>query len=396
MEPNHIIEKKYPDHDLFYLNSLDLYHGKQQDDSECFINNKGDLIYSTPKNTRTESYFTNFFPGIWSEQRKEFNREIKYWLQIKLAETGVSTFSAFTFKNNQIIPLLQQERIIWAEPLSPTKILLQTAIDDKSNSHLQNQVSIYDTEKNELKNITTTPLGKPPYEDSALVVHKIHGFEYLFSVLVDRRKDNEGDYNHDIYILFNHKGERLTNFETTIGQNGEKTWFEPGKRGLGIAYKLLEKRIHIPSGFYYDGYQICNSLIDVQGNYYGDFYYIFGKIPESLGKTSTRHPKYIDKKLLCLSLPDEKNPNPCLAIIDEHNNILQTQYECPWLFAFVSRALIKDKNIFGKTCITVLDAEDYVRLIDLDGKEIPGTSPIKFESLRIEYTKIFMKQANTV
>lgn len=163
---------------------------------------------------------------------------------------------------------------------------------------------------------------------------------------------------------------------------------------MGITYKLLEKPIHMNSGFYYSGYQVCNSLLDIQGNHYGDFYYISGQIPVSLGKTSTRHPKYIDKKLLCLSLPEE-NSNPCLTIIDENNNILQTPYECPWLFAFISRALIKDKKIFGKTCITVLDSEDYVRLIDLEGSEIPGTQAIRFESLRVDYTKLFIKQTNT-
>lgn len=380
---------KYPDLDLFFLESLGLYHAKQRNDQECLIDDQGEIVYTTRQNTSREHYWTNFSYRHLDKLDEEFNKKISYWIQFGL--THSMSVSVFGFKNKQVFPLLEQEQIIWAEPLSPSKILIQTAVGN-TDPHFRYQIGIYDIEKNELKNILKTRFGNGPDENSVLLVHKIYGTEYLFSVQTDRRKDSEEDFDHDINLLYNCQGERLTDFETTIGQNGEKTWFEPGKRSLGITYRMMESPVRISSSFYHNRFQVYNSLIDAKGNHYGDFYYIYGQSPGSLGKTSTRLPKYIDKKLLCLSVPFENNQSPCLAILDENHNILQTPYECPWLFTFISRALVKDKKIFGETCITVLDSESYVRLIDLNGQEISETRPIKFEGLMVNYIKLFMKQ----
>lgn len=133
-------------------------------------------------------------------------------------------------------------------------------------------------------------------------------------------------------------------------------------------------------------------LIDKQGNNYGDFYHIAGQIPSYFGKTSTRYPKYIDKKLLFLSLPEGNNQPPCLTIVNEDFSRIVTEFECPWIFFNISAALVKDKAIFGKICITVIDKENYVRLIALDGKEIENISPIPFKSLMVNYGKQFISQ----
>jgi len=78
---------------------------------------------------------------------------------------------------------------------------------------------------------------------------------------------------------------------------------------------------------------------------------------------------------------------------DENNNLIRTKYEYPWIFAYSSYSLIKDKNIFGRTCITVIDHNNDVRLIDLKGNEIEHTKPIEFHGLNVNYAKMFTLQA---
>ena len=55
----------------------------------------------------------------------------------------------------------------------------------------------------------------------------------------------------------------------------------------------------------------------------------------------------------------------------------------------MSAALVKDKARFGRTAIIVLDKDNLVRLIDLNGNEIENTYPIKFENLMVNYAKQF-------
>lgn len=191
--------------------------------------------------------------------------------------------------------------------------------------------------------------------------------------------DEIHDCHHSIFLLYNPEGQQLVDFETTIGQNGENTCFEPSRKGRGITYKKLNNPISLSSGGYHSSYGICNVLIDQKGNSYGDFYHIAGQIPNYVGKSSTRYPKYIDKKILCLSLPKEDYQPPRLTIVNEDGTHTVTVFECPWLISNISGAFIKDK-------------EKYVRLIDLAGKKIENTIPITFRSLSEDYKKQFLAQ----
>jgi hypothetical protein len=381
------VKEKYPDFDLFYLEDLDLYHALQDEGKEYMINIDGDIIYKLPDRSSSDYYWTNFSRRSWDKTDLELNSKINYWIQIKYSEHHLPVTSMiFSYKNGKAIQLLEQELILNAAPLSTKKLLLQIAIDKKA-PFSSSQICIYDTEKNECKEILSTK-----YQEEPFSVHKVFGLKYLFSVFIEKVADKTQDYDHELFWLFNSDGERLVSFDTTIGPNGEKTWFDPGKRGLGITYKILDQPVSFSSSFYHSHYGVCNVLIDGEGHCYGDFYHIAGQKPATIGKSSTRYPKYLDKKLLCLALPDSGSGYPDLVIIDEHHQQIRTGYEYPWMIAFSSNSIIKDKKIFGRTCLTVINNEGYVVLIDLDGNEVANTKPIKFKSLTVNYAKLFTLQ----
>lgn len=388
MQDHKIIEEKYPDFVLFHLKQLGLYHAFQNREKEYLINKDGDIVYKLPESGLSEVYFTNFSLGGWDKLNTELNLRISYWIQIKYgSEIQPITAAVFTFKNNQVVQLLREELLLSAMVLSPERLLLQIAADKSVPSSLS-RICIYDIKENRFIDIL-----QAEYREEPFLIHKVFGSNYLFSVFIKKVKDKTQDYDHQLFWLYNHEGERLTDFETTIGQNGENTWFEPSKRGLGITYKLLDKPFKIASSSYDSNYNVCNVLIDRYGHDYGDFYHIAGQTPVTIGKSSTRMPKYLDKKLLCLSLPEEETSHPHLSIFDENNNLIRTKYEYPWIFAYSSNSLIKDKNIFGRTCITVIDHNNDVRLIDLEGNEIEHTKPIEFHGLNVSYAKMFTLQA---
>ncbi|HQD08058.1 MAG TPA: hypothetical protein PLQ65_00235 [Flavihumibacter sp.] len=393
------IAELYPDFDLYALEKLNLCHA-QCERQEHLINHEGRIIYSLPANTDTDSYFTNF---TWRNNEKlleALDQQINVWWQGKIhtevkkprkegSPTAIS-YTLFTVNHGAPEQLLPNEQILGVEAIGPSKLLLQVAVNN-SGPITETDLSIFDTNSRQQKIIARIPFESSPLQP-AFYVHAVLGLQFLFSVKIKTVPAAEGDYQHPIYRLFNNCGDPLLPFDTTIGQNGETTWFEPNKQGLGICYRLLPEVIHINISFYHPQYAVCNVLINQQGRVYGEFYHVAGQIPSAVGKSSTRHPKWINKKLLCLSLPDNNNPYPCLVFVDQQGNRIETPYECPWIFAFVSRALITDKTIFGGTCITVLDKERMVRLIDFEGKEIPGTQPIPFSSLMINYTKLFIEQ----
>lgn len=389
MQHHTIIEEKYSDFVLSHLEQLGLYRAFQSREKEYLINKDGDIVYKLPESSPSEFYSTNFSSGKWHKLDTELNLRINYWIEIKYtsSESLPMTATVFTFKNNQVVQLLREELLLNAIVLSPERLLLQIAAD-KSAPFSLSRICIYDIKKNEF-----IAIHQAKYRQEPFLVHSVFGSDYLFSVLIKEVRNKAQDYDHQLFWLYNHEGERLVNFETTIGQNGEITWFEPSKRGLGIAYKILDRPFKIASSSYDSNYSVCNVLIDRHGHDYGDFYHIAGQTPGYIGKSSTRQPKYLDKKLLCLSLPEEETSHPHLSIFDENNNLIRTKYEYPWIFAYSSNSLIKDKNIFGKTCITVIDHNNYVRLIDLEGNEIAHTIPIKFHSLTVNYAKMFTLQA---
>jgi len=384
------LQEKYPDFYLFHFETLGLYHAINDNDIEYLLNPIGEVIYTKPKNDNVLVY-TNFTFLNWSRKGLEFNKYIEFWIE-HTAFKNLSTCKIFTYKNQVVQQLLNEQTILSAEPIGPRKVLLQTAID-KNNPNELTQIYIFDFDQNHLQKVTTTRFVSTPHQTSPLVVHQISGTAYLFSVLIDIKKEDEY-LDHKIYRMYKNNGEQLLPFDTTIGQNGEETWFEQKKPNMGITYRLLDEPINFSSSWYNSEYWACNSLIDIEGNFYGDFYYISGQVPSELGKTSTKHPKYVDKNLLCLSLPQPGGNVPLLTIVTENNQLIHTKYECPWLFFSYSQAVIKDKKLFGKTALVVLDQDKFVRLIDLQGQEIENVVPIKCETLFINYKKLFIEQAS--
>jgi hypothetical protein len=383
---NKVVAEKFPNLNLFYLQHLDLYYATSGNQEEYIINTDGDIIYELPESSHSASYWTHFSGSLLDKVDIGFNSKINYWVETKFSGSGASA-KIFSYQNAQLVRLMENDLILNAAPLSPVKLLLQIAVD-KSAPFSLTRICIYDTQKNECKEILGTS-----YKEEPFLVHRVFGLNYLFSVFIKKVKNKTQDHDHEVFWLYSHQGERLVNFDTTIGQNGEKTWFEPGKRGLGITYKVLDKAFSLSSSWYHANYEVCNVLLDHEGNCFGDFYHISGQTPSTIGKSSTRHPKYLDKRLLCLGLPDHETSLPYLVILDENNSQIRTKYQYPWIFAFSSNAIIKDKKIFGETCITVIDNNNNVKLIDLTGNEIKNVRLIKFKSLTVNYAKLFTLQA---
>ncbi|MFT3947788.1 MAG: hypothetical protein QM763_12535 [Agriterribacter sp.] len=385
MQVHSAIEDKYPTFSLLWIEPLELYLAFEDSGKECFIDKSGNIVYELPENSSSETYWTNFSLGNWDKWELDFSKQISYWIEIKYSEQ-ITTCSVFSFRDGNVIRLLENKPIVKATPITPQKILLQIA-ENRDNLSGLTKICLYDTLKNESKELLATSYKEEPFS-----VHRGLGATYLFSVLTKETENKIDHYLQKIFRLYNHNGEPLADFETTIGQNGENTCFEHSGRGWGIVYKMLNEPITLSSGWYHSNYSACNVLIDQNGNCYGDFYHIAGQIPAYIGKSSTRYPKYIDRKLLCLSLPKEDNQPPYLTIVNEDGSNIVTEFECPWVIFNISRALVKDKSIFGKTCLTVIDKENYVRLIGFDGKEIENTTPIVCQSLRDNYAKQFIFQ----
>ena len=144
-----------------------------------------------------------------------------------------------------------------------------------------------------------------------------------------------------------------------------------------------------------DGIRINKSecLIDRHGNFYGEFYKIQGANPDTGVKSSTKYPKFIEGKLLCLTLTDRDNISS-LVLFDQQGNRKDTPYQCPWVHTiFLSEcALLKDPKYFGKKCLVVVDTNNRVQLIDFDGNLIEGLSSMKYENFVYPYSKYFIDQ----
>ena len=382
MENYSNIEEKYPDFDLFWMERLQLFHALDGENKEHMLNPEGDIIYSLPAKDSSETYWTNLTHSSWDKQETDFNRQLAYWIEAKLSYAvpkPQQAYSIYSYKNNRLVRLLDNALILKAAPVSPQKIVVQLATD-KDRPLEGTTIGLYDASTNEYKELLSTNYHENPFD-----IHPVFGQTAMVSVLtqIEERSGREQ------FWLYKDNGERLLDFEITIGQGSESTYFEPTKKGMGITYKMLETPIKLLSGFYHATYQVCNVLVDTEGNCYGDFYDIAGRVPSSVGKSATRYPKYFDKKILCLSLPEDEKQPPYLVIVNEDGSKTVTSYECPWIFFNMSAALVKDKAMFGRTAIVVLDKDNLVRLIDLNGNEIENTYPIKFENLMVNYAKQF-------
>ncbi|MCW0394533.1 hypothetical protein NB696_000275 [Xanthomonas sacchari] len=380
------LQDKYPGLYFFWLEELGLYYAAGEENKTYLIERNGNIVYQTAEKTFADLNGSHF-PYNWDKWETDFNRQIDYWTEIQFSGEFI-TNSIFSFRNGNLVRLLEDELILYAAPITPQRLLLQVA-KDKDNPLSRVTIHLYDTLRNELRE-----LWEGPYREEPFSVHRVRGAEHFFSIWIRDDENPIDHYTRKVFQLYTAEGEPLVDFETAWGHGGGDTCFDLSQRGMGITHRILDKPIFISSHWYFNRYEACDVLIDRKGNNYGDFYYIAGQKPSYFGKSSTRHPKYIDKKILCLALPVRDHQPPCLTILNEDGSRIVTEFECPWLFFNLSATLVKDKSIFGKTCLVVIDKECHARLIGLDGKEIENTTPIPLKSIdpRMNYPKLFAKQ----
>ncbi|MFT4257593.1 MAG: hypothetical protein QM599_11625 [Pseudoxanthomonas sp.] len=375
----------FPTFYLSWIEGLGLYHALEDDGRECLIDKHGNVVRELLRYGSSETCWTHFPTGILDKWEMDFYRQSNYWVETRGSE---QTFicSVFSFREGQVVRLLGHEHILNAAPITPRKLLLQIAADKDKPCGLM-KIGLYDVIDDQCKVLLEAPYAELPFS-----VHRVWGASHLFSVLMKEVEVEEPRYRRELFRLYNPEGEPLVSFDTTIGQHGENTCFDPSRRGLGITYKALDEPIGLSSGFYGESCDTCAVLIDQQGNCHGDFYHVAGKLPAFFGKSCTIYPRQVERKFLCLSLPDKSGQPPCLTIVNEDGSHVVTEFECPWLIFNLSATLIKDKAIFGKTCLVVIDREMNVRLVGLDGKEVENTTPIAFRSLREPYAKQFVSR----
>lgn len=381
MQNHSAIEEKYPDLDLFWIERLALYHGMGEDQQEYFIDEAGTVVYQPTESSPAEMCWTNFSSTIGDKWEAEFNTKSNYWIEFIMSGQALRS-AVFSFREGRVVRLLENEKIRKAAPITPEKLVLQVAADEDGPSGRM-KIWLLDTVTDECLELLEAPYHEQPFS-----LHRGSGEKYLFSVWLRKELDKSGDFGWDMFRLYDPYGKPLLPFET----NGRGTCFDTSKRGWGITHRRLDEPLVLSSGWYHQCYHSCDVLIDQKGNCYGDFYYVAGQVPSYLGKTSTSFPKYIDKKVLCLSLPAGHYQRPCLTIVSEDGSRVDTDFECPWLFCNMSATLIKDKKIFGRTCLIVVDKEGYARLIDLEGREIENTTPIKVRTLLDKLMSQFIAQ----
>lgn len=214
------LENKYPDYDFHWLEKLELYHAFDDSHQEYLIDRNGDNVYGFPENNLSERYLTNFSFSIWDKWETDFNSQIHYWIEIKLSQ-NITSCNVFSFREGSVIRLLESELILEAVPVTPQKLLLQVAAD-KDNPFARVKIYLYDILKDE-----RTELLDIPYEKSPFSTYRVFGVEQLFSVLIRKEEHAVDHFMQEIFSLYNPCGDPLLNFETTIGQNGERTCFEP-------------------------------------------------------------------------------------------------------------------------------------------------------------------------
>jgi hypothetical protein len=391
---NFINKKEWKDFDFYPLKTLNVFLAVKNREANVIVDEAGNIIFRLPK-IEEENHWFNLDAFQWeSPKKRKFNQKITYWTYTKCTypkwkfnQGTIKKTQIFTYKNDELIEFLEDKYIIQAYSISPTKLVLQIALDTEENKPFKKiSVEIFDTETQELKPILQCNY----FEDFPIQVHEIDGTDYLFSVYVDVEIDKNGIINNQISYLYNTRGERIFDFELSAGR-GRETHFEQSKKGFGITYKLLPKPLKRK---YFESLQESTCLIDKQGNFYGEFSAIAGQLHNTGIKNETICPKFFEGKLLCTTLPTETDLNEYLIIIDKEANQIETKFELPLMNTrLFNQFVITDRKIFGCICLIVIDSQNMVQLINLNGTLIPNIRPIAFEkNFSTDYKTYFINQ----
>lgn len=391
---NFINKNEWKDFDFYHLETLNIYLAVKNREENAIIDKDGNIVFKLPE-IEEESNWFNLFAFQWeTPKKKKFNQSIKYWTYTKCTypnwkynQGTIQKTRIFTYKDNKLIEFLSDKYIIQAYSISPTKLVLQLPIDFEENKPFQKiSVEIFDTETNELK-----PLLECNYfENFPVVIHEVDGLEYLFSVYNDVVINRNGIIENQFSFLYNTAGNKVFDFKLSA-ERGRETHFEQSKTGFGITYKLLHRPMKRK---YFEPLQESTCLIDKEGGFYGEFSAIAGQLHNTGIKNQTICPKFFDGKMLCTELPTEVNLNEYLTIIDKEANQIQTKFQLPFINTrLFNQFIITDKKNFGCICLIVIDDQDMVQLINLNGILIPNIVPMAFQNdLRTDYKTYFINQ----
>lgn len=395
-------EEKWKNYHLSFFDSLNLYLAEKEIDYNKdydkqreigLVNANGQWIYKCAKN----EMFLIKHHCYCSKAEESLNKSLIFWATYKnlgVINKVIDKISIFKYENGHAVELLSELNIQEAEIVGPNKVVIGVLQDLESNAEPKKiNIKILDTKTNELVDVIETAYYEDEMLGNQLDAHEVHGDNFLFSATIyqlDKRENELYTY------LFDNNGKKLFDFDVTSGNNNEVTWFEPTKTGFGITYRRLPSKIKIYANTEF-ATEIDKSecLIDVKGNYYGEFLIIQGSIPSNAGKSYSKYPKFVDGKILCLTLPDRDGIS-YLVLFDKQGNRIDTAYQCPWVHTtlFKQYAFISDKKYFGKKCLVVIDNDNMAQLIDFDGDLIENVIPTSYEGVGIygKFAKYFMDQ----
>jgi hypothetical protein len=387
----------WADFNFYFMDALDVFYVKHRDEQqEGIVNQLGTWIFkggaghqklgmshfwwesNSERFIRAQQYFVavEFFPpseSVFIEQSESRHDTLNYENNFHHANNHYERKQRtriYTILDDNYVELLPEYWIIEALPVSPSKLVLQVAID-KNNYGPDEQASylLFDTRKGSIKLIQ-----HGTFRDQSLEAYDVKGVNRPFSIA------NE----NGLYILFDPEGERLFDCEFTVGPYGAGIDFERSGRSFGIAYRQLTP----PSA---GKRETSYCLIDSSGSFYGEFSHIVGRVHPNQGYT--RCPKFIGGYILCTSLPSLGDTNEYLVIVDREGNQNKTDFQCPWLGTrLFSTGLIEDKKIFGEACLIVVDDKNMVRLINLRGIVMEGFRATPYENISLNYKKYFIDQ----
>ena len=379
----------WADYNLSFFDGLNLYLAESID-----CNTNEDRINGLVNTNGAWVYTCNYedFIGLkqhcyCAKNEQILNKKVTFFLLYTKTSPEKYSAAIYKYENENLVPLFPELDILNSIIISPTKLVVALPILGNTKKI---SVKIIDVANHEIIDVIDPTKIEDYLFSSQLRVHSVFGDNCLFSV--QTRAYNNDTSECEAFILFDHNGKMLLDFETTLGESGEETFFEPTKTSFGVVYKKLKHAVVY--NLITSRTSVC--LIDAFGNYYGEFLCIIGTTPNLGAKTNTVFPKFIDGKILCLSLP-EQNGISYLVIVDKEGNKIQTQYQCPWMTdgSFNRFSFIKDKKYFGKKCLVVIDGENKMRLIDLEGKLIDTKLTADYKGVWYEYSKYFINQASS-
>jgi hypothetical protein len=391
------LEKKWENYNLSFYDSLNLYIAEEkrdysQEDQDCkngLIDPDGQWVYLCNEN----EYIGLKNIAYCSKPEEFLYKNINFWTvheNIGNEEAPIYKDQIYRYIDKRLIQIFAELTIIKATAIGPDKIVVGLLIDSENGKNQMLAVKILNTSNESIVDVITVKNISDSLLNYQIISHHIYGGNFLFSVKTYQNNST----SEKKYQLFNNDGKKMLDFDTVIGSGGEDTFFEPTKKGFGVVYRTLHNTIKIVENTLYEtNINICECLIDCCGNYYGDFYRIQGTNPSIGAKSATKYPKFIEGKVLCLSLP-ENDTNPYLVLIDKEGKRINTEYQCPWVHTrlFTSCAFVSDKKYFGKKCLVVIDKNNMTQLIDFDGNLIEGVLPTKFENLWLRYNKYYSDQ----